>query len=166
MPQRNISVVREGITAGVIGATAVAVWFLIVDTIAGHPFYTPTVLGEAVFGFFGPPAGETSAMHVIGYTFVHYAAFIALGTLLAFIVRRAEVDTGVLAGLLLLFVIFEVGFYGATALLSQWGRLGDLAWYQVGAANLLAAGLMGNYIWRGHPALKQQFAYALGGDER
>src|SRR5205823_9923117 len=28
---------REGLTAGVLGATAVAVWFLILDTIAGRP---------------------------------------------------------------------------------------------------------------------------------
>jgi hypothetical protein len=166
MPQRNISVLREGITAGVLGASAVALWFLVVDTLAGRAFYTPATLGRAVFGFFGPPAGETPVMHVIGYTVFHFAAFIALGILLAVIVRRAEVDTGVLAGLMLLFVVFEVGFYGAMALLSQWTQLGDLAWYQVGAANLLAAALMGGYMWRGHPALKQQFAYALGGEER
>src|SRR5882724_10678024 len=40
---------QEGMIAGVIGAIAVAVWFLLLDTAAGHPFYTPTVLGTAIF---------------------------------------------------------------------------------------------------------------------
>ena len=30
------SVVREGITAGMLGATAVAIWFLIVDMVSGR----------------------------------------------------------------------------------------------------------------------------------
>jgi len=35
---------QEGMIAGVIGAIAVAVWFLLLDTAAGRPLYTPTVL--------------------------------------------------------------------------------------------------------------------------
>ena len=54
---RRLGVIREGILTGIIGATAVAVWFLIVDTINGHPLYTPRALGAAVFGVLGPPAG-------------------------------------------------------------------------------------------------------------
>jgi hypothetical protein len=34
---------QEGIVAGVIGAATVAIWFLILDTLKGRPFYTPTV---------------------------------------------------------------------------------------------------------------------------
>ena len=33
---------REGVVAGVLGATAIAVWFLFVDLISGRPLSTPT----------------------------------------------------------------------------------------------------------------------------
>src|SRR5262245_64382822 len=36
-----LSVYLEGIRAGLVGASIIAVWFLLVDTVAGHPFYTP-----------------------------------------------------------------------------------------------------------------------------
>src|SRR5205823_1851736 len=40
-------ILREGFIAGLIGAGAVALWFLIVDIIAGRPFFTPAMLGSA-----------------------------------------------------------------------------------------------------------------------
>ena len=40
----------EGIIAGIIGAATIAIWVLILDTINGHPLYTPTLLGTALFG--------------------------------------------------------------------------------------------------------------------
>src|SRR3954471_16249644 len=40
---------REGTLAGIIGAASVALWFLIVDSIAGRPFFTPAILGASVF---------------------------------------------------------------------------------------------------------------------
>ena len=46
---RLTRVLREGFWAGCIGAAAVAVWFLIVDTVNGRPFFTPAMLGSAVF---------------------------------------------------------------------------------------------------------------------
>ncbi len=48
------SVVREGIVAGFIGATIVALLFLVIDIVAGHAFYTPEVLGRAVLSILGP----------------------------------------------------------------------------------------------------------------
>jgi divalent metal cation (Fe/Co/Zn/Cd) transporter len=85
--------------------------------------------------------------------------------LLTAVVHHAEVESSVLAGALILFVAFEIGFYGFTALLSQHELLGDLAWYQIGIGNLLAAGAMGTYLWRRHPELSQEFVHALGGSE-
>ena len=96
---RRSNLLVEGAITGAIGATAVAIWFLIVDTIAGRPLYTPELLGQAVFSIFGPAAGETATQHVLGYTLVHYAAFAIVGTILAAIVRRADEDPNVLAGL-------------------------------------------------------------------
>lgn len=46
---RVTRILREGFWAGCIGAVAEAVWFLIIDTIHGRPFFTPAMLGSAVF---------------------------------------------------------------------------------------------------------------------
>ena len=39
--QHRSNLLVEGAITGAIGATAVAVWFLIVDAVSGRPLYTP-----------------------------------------------------------------------------------------------------------------------------
>jgi hypothetical protein len=162
-PRHNA--VREGLIAGFLGATAVALWFLIVDTAAGRAFYTPTVLGRALLGVLGPAGAEGDLTRVIAYTIFHYLAFGLAGIVLTIVVHHAQAEPSILAGFLILFVAFEIGFYGLTALLSQHELLGTIAWYQIGIGNLLAAGAMGTYLWRRHPELRSEFAHALGGSE-
>ena len=49
-PSSEISnVYREGIVAGILGAATIALWFLILDIFSGRPFYTPSLLGSALF---------------------------------------------------------------------------------------------------------------------
>src|SRR5881392_1355018 len=68
MAERPHNFLREGIITGFIGATAIAVWFLIVDTIAGHPFYTPIFLGKGVVSILGKNMmGDTAFTQVLGY---------------------------------------------------------------------------------------------------
>lgn len=166
MAERH-NVLREGVIAGVLGATAVAVWFLIVDTVAGHPLFTPAALGTALLGIFGGDASRDSAfMNVLAYTIFHYAAFVFVGIGATLLVHRAEEEPTVLVVFLILFVAFELAFYGMTAILSETVLMNQLAWYQVGIANLIASVLMGTYLWRRHPALRQEFVAALGGGER
>jgi hypothetical protein len=157
--------VREGIIAGLLGATSIAIWFLIVDIVAGRPFYTPSVLGIGLLSVFGPRGDEGMVAQVIAYTIFHYGIFLGIGMLVSYIVHRAEKDDTVLAVALILFVALEVGFYGLVAVLSQSRQLGNLAWYQVLAGNLIAALTMGTYIWRTHPELRRELQHALVGDE-
>jgi hypothetical protein len=159
------NVVREGLIAGFLGATTVALWFLVLDAAAGRPFYTPAVLGTALLGVLGPAGSEGAVVRVIAYTVFHYGAFFLVGIVLTAVAHHARVESSVLAGALILFVAFEIGFYGLTALLSQRELLGDLAWYQIGIGNLLAAAAMGTYLWRTHPELGSEFSHALGGTE-
>lgn len=157
--------VREGIIAGLLGATSIAIWFLIVDTVGGRPFYTPSVLGIGLLSVFGPRGDEGMVAQVIAYTIFHYGIFLGIGMLVSYVVHRAEKDDTVLAVALILFVALEVGFYGLVAVLSQSRQLGNLAWYQVLAGNLIAALTMGTYIWRTHPELRRELQHALVGDE-
>ena len=60
------SIIEEGAVTGFIGATSIVFWFGIVDALAGQLYRTPTVLGQALFRFFGPDAGESAAPYVAG----------------------------------------------------------------------------------------------------
>jgi len=57
----------------------------------------------------------------------HYLAFIGVGLLVAVIVHFAEREPSVLAGAMMLFVAFEIGFYGLSSALSESPFFGALA---------------------------------------
>jgi len=156
--------VREGVIAGIIAATGVAVWFLVVDVASGHgAFYTPQLLGGALFSVFGNTTADSPVLHVAVYTVFHYAAFVVCGLIASRVVHRAEQEPSVLVTFTLLFIIFELGFYGLAATMAE-TRMHALAWYQIAAGNVLAALLMGVYLYRTHPALRQEFAHAMEGE--
>jgi hypothetical protein len=154
--------VREGVIAGIIGASAIAVWFFFVDLIAGHPLFTPSTLGRGLLSILGPvPANQSTFVIVLVYTLFHYAAFIVLGMVAAMIVSLAKQEPSILMGFVVLFAAIEVVFYALVGLLSQATPLGSLAWYNVMIGNLLAAGAMGVYLLRAHPGLREQFRHSI-----
>lgn len=152
---------REGMVAGLLGAAGVAAWFFVVDLAAGAVLATPDLLGRALLGVLGRPDGFSMLGNVVAYSLFHVAAFMVAGCVVSWIVAASARTPGVLVGLALFFVVFEVGFYGLTLFLSRFSGLGGLAWYQIGAANLLAAGLMGWYLWREHPEVAARMESAL-----
>lgn len=162
MAQR--SVMREGTIAGLLGAAGVAGWFFVIDMVAGRPFGTPIDLGRATFSVLGKGIDWSPAGYVVGYTILHVLVFIGIGLLVAKVVEVSDRSPGVLAGLLILFAVFEMGFYFFTLFLAQPETVGRIAWYQIGLANLVAAALMGWFLWRGHPELKGRFSRALVGE--
>lgn len=157
-------ILREGLVAGILGGTAVAVWFLILDVVAGRPFATPAMLGSSLATLFGA-SGSSTALSVIGYTLFHYIVFSLIGIVVAAVVNNAEEEPSLLIGFLILFIAFEIGWYGWTALLARPESFGQLAWYQVMVANLIAAATMGVYMYRRHPGLTRRFTAALAGEE-
>lgn len=158
-------ILRDGIIAGLIGAAAIAVWFLIIDSIAGHPFRTPAVLGQGLLGILGPETGsDTVLTYVIVYTVFHVAAFVLVGLFAAFIVNLAKTEPSILLGFVVLFVATEIGFYGFTGLLNEASALKSLAWYQVMLGNLIAAAAMGYYFYRNHRELRDEFRRSMDWD--
>lgn len=164
MDIREHNTIREGIYAGVLSATAIAVWLFIVDVVGHRPLFTPDVLGSGLMRFVGAPRpSDTMAMHVGFYTVFHYAAFAVIGVIVAWVVHQARRTPAILAGFLIMFVMVEIGFYWFTAVLSINTLLGDIAWYQIMIANLLASIVMFSFMWLRHPELKGQFTEALDG---
>jgi len=152
------SIRREGIIAGLIGATVVALWFLFVDLTTRELFWTPSALGSALFqGARGVEEVEISAAMFLGYTVFHFAAFVAIGLVAAALAAQAERHNAVLLGAILLFVTLETLFLGLGAIAARW-LLDALNGWVVLGANLVAALAMGVYLWRAHPGLRKQFS--------
>lgn len=151
-------VYQQGITAGVLGAATIAVWFFLIDVLSGHPlFYTPNVLGTALFrqgaGLDQPQNLPIALDTVLVYTWVHGLVFCAIGGVAAKLLEWADHDVHVGFGVLLFFVLFEFGFVGAALIFAE-SILHALAWPSVLIGNLLAAAAMAAYFWRHHPYLK------------
>lgn len=148
--------IRQGIVAGIIGAVVVAVWFLIVDSIAGRPLFTPAALGSAVLnGASGVPGVEFSVATIVGYTLIHISAFLLAGVLVSALVTQAERAPYLVFGMILLLVIFETFFIAMVAMLGTW-LMQELAWWSVLVGNLLAAASMGAYMLKVHPKLRAE----------
>jgi len=149
-------VYAEGILAGVIGAGTIALWFLALDGVKGHPFYTPTVLGTALFrggaGLATPEALPVDFEMVLSFTWVHVLAFIIIGMSASRLLGIAERNPSFGFGIVLLFVIFEFGFLLACMLFAE-PVLRALTWPEVLVGNLLAAAAMAAVFWRRHPRL-------------
>jgi hypothetical protein len=152
-------VYQEGIIAGIVGALTVAVWFLAVDLVHGRPFYTPTVLGTALFGRgVWPPTLESvpaSLDMVAMFTWVHLLAFAVIGVVVARLLVAVERHPTLGFGFVLLFVILEACFTAAAMIVAA-PVLRALTWPAILVANLLAAAAMAGYFWFRHRTLSMQ----------
>jgi hypothetical protein len=154
-----MAVYLEGMRAGLVGASIIALWFLLVDTVAGRPLYTPTILGAALFrGGEGLGAGQTvtpSLELVAGFTWVHYLVFMLLGVGAARLMALAERNSNLGFGIVLFFAVFEFGFLLISMIFAE-GVMQRLAWPAVVVGNLLAAAGMAWVLWRAHRQLTIQ----------
>jgi hypothetical protein len=151
---------REGVTVGMLGASAVAVWFLLVDAMAGEPFRTPALLGGVLFhGVTDPLRPAITAVVVLQYTLVHGAVFLVFGLLVAGLLALADREPRLLIALVMLFCCFEVFAVGAIAILAEW-LFATLAWWTIVTANVLATLMMAGYVFRAHRRLVHEFLQA------
>lgn len=151
---------KQGFITGLVGAVAVATWFLIVDSIAGRPFYTPAILGSAAALGLRDPAEVVISLQSVGaYTAFHFLAFFAVGIVAAALAEEAARSLDVLWLVAEVFLVFEIGFYGVIALVFT-SLLGELTWINVAVGNFIASASMGFYLWRAHPEIRKQLVDA------
>ncbi len=141
MMQRSRSWLR-GAVAGVVGATAMALWFLVVDAAQGEPFRSPSLLANALLGM-DSLAGRVGP--ILFYTLIHYALFVVVGIAAARLVRALEVAPGVLLGLVLGFILFDLAFY-LSVYLTGIDVAATLGWLEVFAGNLIAGVTLMGYL--------------------
>ena len=111
-------IVGDGVAAGLIGASAVALWFLVVDAALREPLFTPSLVASALLR--GIPA--TADHHidlsmVAAFTAFHSLAFIAFGIVASWLVDRFQHTPDLPLISIGLFFALEGGFVIATKLL-------------------------------------------------
>ena len=153
-------IAREGLVSGLLGAAAVAVWFLLYDIAAGVPLRTPALLDAVLFhGLRDPSALLITLPRVAEYTALHVLAFVFFGWLAAALLALADREPRVLFAFIMLFCCFEVFTFAMIATLAQW-LLETISWWTILAGNFLAAGVMLGYFLRGHRVAWREFLHA------
>lgn len=143
--------VKRGIVAGLLGATVVAVWFFLLDVVAGHAFQTPAALGSSLL--FGKTEVEMSIRTIGAYTTFHFIMFMLGGVLFVWVAEKIERRPSFLLVAILFLIVVEALALVNLASYAQWG-LGALGAWSVTIANVLAIAVMGLYIWSTHPRLR------------
>jgi len=162
MGAQQHSTVREGLIAGLLGATIVAVWYFVFDAAAGRPFHTPNALGKVLFrGDLGPGVRDITPGIVAGYTVIHLVMFALVGIALTFLVHLATRNLALRMGLWIGLVVSFCFFTGLIYMLTTATGERVPLWSVVGGS-LAAVAAMGWYLWRRHPRLASE---AQLGDE-
>ena len=146
-------IVLDGLFTGMIGALAVALWFLVLDMIAGRPLYTPALLGT--FLLHGGEAARQptiAPLEIAAYTAFHFVAFILVGLVLSWMMTIFERFPIMFFVILVLFVCLQLAFFGLNVALGA-QLMGQLSAWSVVVANILAATSMALYQWKRHPGV-------------
>jgi hypothetical protein len=153
-------VLLDGLFTGAIGALAVAIWFLIVDSIAGRPLFTPALLGSVLLhGAGGAQNVVVAPLEVAAYTAFHFIVFLIAGLAFSWLMTLFERFPVVGFVLLVLFACLQVGFFAMNSVLGV-ELMGQLKPWSVIVANLLAAACMSLYQWKRHPRIRQTLEHA------
>ncbi len=134
MRSRIRGIISRGVVAGVVGASVLAFWFLVVDGSQGEPFRTPGFLGGALLGTdairpgFGP---------VILFTLIHYVAFVGVGLAVSWSLSKIQTTPNVFLGLALGFGLFDLVFYTSVTVTGI-DVIGEFGWPAVLVGNLMA----------------------------
>jgi hypothetical protein len=150
---RGHRILRQGLSAGLLGAGAVALSFLVIDFIFREILFTPAVLGSALLhGAAGPGEVRFDGATILGYSTLHVLAFVGVGLSAAALVQRAEDHPALILAIALLFITFEVLFLGLVAIVAVW-TLDTIGWWNILIGNAAATIVMAVYLARAHPSL-------------
>lgn len=153
---RRYPVLFEGFATGLVGAAAVAVWFLIVDLLAGSPLHTPAALGSAVLlGAENATEIELNVAVVAVYSLLHLSVFIAVGMGFSWMVQELHEALAFGVRALIVLLVMEGLFIGSVGMVSSW-IVQEIGWVSILVANVLAVAGMSGWIWQHHPDIRRR----------
>lgn len=146
-------IVGQGVIAGVVGASVLALWFLVLDWLRGEPLMTPSVLGTLVLRGELPPE-RIDLFAVAGYTVIHYGLFVLLGLAGAWAAGRIEERPRVILAVLILFAALQAFALAFTTVLAETLE-GAIRWWAAVLGNLFAVAAMVGYLWSRHRRVRR-----------
>lgn len=156
---------REGIRAGAIGGSVVAIWLLVDDSISGTPLRTPTLLGRWILGLIVPGATMPQWAALLAFVTWHYAIWIGVAMLVLAVVHAAARTPSILIAGVQGFILVQLAEVGIATALSR-GPMGAMAWRALLFGNVFGWGATWLYIARRHPELRAELARADEHDEQ
>jgi hypothetical protein len=138
------AVIVRGVIGGIIAGLVVALWFLVVDVIAGRPFHTPAALAGVVLNRASP---QPTLQLVAVYTVLHFGVFALFGVAMAYLSGAFRAPPRLLQGVVFGLLLQEAVFYTGLVL----SRAPDFAvvpWLHVIGANVAAGLVLMGYLHR------------------
>ena len=165
--------IADGVVGGLLAGLVVALWFLVVDSVAGRPFHTPAALAATLAG---QEVGPPTLRLVVAYSLIHFGVFALLGVAMAAALTALRTPPRLLLGVMFGLVAQELVFYAGLSL-SGASRVAVVPWPHVVAANVLSGFVLMAYLHRaardqhplglaalkGHPLLAQGLVTGLVG---
>jgi hypothetical protein len=132
-----------------IGGSVVALFFLLIDTLDGRPFFTPALIGHTLFN--GVTAAEGANLkfsEVPQIVLVHFLWSAAMGTIITWVVHEVELHSRhPVEVLLVVFAIIETSLLLVVPIVLP-GVVTEIGVVRLGLANLLAAGSISVFfVW-------------------
>jgi hypothetical protein len=150
--------VIRGAIAGLAGAAALAIWFLIIDTLRSAPFSTPTFVAGALLGLDG---AQPTAVLIGMYTAFHFGVFVLVGIAVNMALERAHITPFFPLGLVLGFLLFDLIFY-AGVIVTGTNVVDGLGWPEVLAGNLISGYTLMRYLRAVSPHEAKKLREILG----
>ena len=136
------AVIVHGVIGGLLAGLVVVLWFLVADTVAGHPFRTPTLLAGVLLN---REFSQATFRLITAYTVLHFGVFAILGVMMAWISAAFTAPPRLLLGLVFGLLLQEVIFYVGLLVLHA-PHLGVVAWPHVVGANIAAGLVLMSYL--------------------
>lgn len=146
--------IADGFAAGLIGYALVAGFFVVLNVLTGHsPFYTASLMGEAIFAGLRDPAAVTLAPGpILAFNGVHIAAYLLFGFFAAWLVYETELHPEF--WYLAFFFFVGITLLSFAAVLAAMVLIGDpVPTWSVFVASVLAAVGMAAYLTASHRSL-------------
>lgn len=131
-----------GALSGMLGAVAMALWFLAIDASRGQPFRTPAFLEAAILG------RETVSVapgNIAVYSVIHLVLFALAGVAVAWLLGRIRAVPNILAGLIVGFILYELVFFASVSVTGV-DIVESLGWPEYLTGNLIAGVTMVGYL--------------------
>lgn len=91
----TVDLLYDAFYGGAFGASAIALFFLAIDVLQGHPLFTPSLIGTVLFTSASPLTVTETRLDMVAYfTLVHFAVFGALAAGISGMCRRWALAEG------------------------------------------------------------------------